>query len=64
VVPGSPDDKEARIDLGELPAGLRFVGILAMFPREDDKGTRKLLLSKDDLGTVLRVTGYHITREK
>jgi type VI secretion system VasD/TssJ family lipoprotein len=64
VFAGSADDKERSVELGELPDAVRFVGILALYPKEDDKGPRKLLLPKSELGTVLRFTGYHIQKEK
>ncbi len=64
VFAGSADDKERSVELGELPDAVRFVGILALYPKEDDKGPRKLLLPRSELGTVLRFTGYHIQKEK
>jgi type VI secretion system VasD/TssJ family lipoprotein len=64
VYPGSADDKEKEVQLGELPDAVRFIGILALYPKEDDKGPRKIVLPKADAGTVLRFTGYHIEKEK
>lgn len=64
VFPGAADDKVKEITLGELPESVRFVGILALFPKEDDKGPRKIILSKAEAGTVLKFTGYHILKEK
>jgi len=64
VFAGSADDKERSVELGELPEAVRFVGVLALYPKEDDKGPRKILLPKSELGTVLRFTGYHIQKEK
>jgi len=64
VFAGSADDKERSVELGELPDAVRFVGILALYPKEDDKGPRKLVIPKSELGTVLRFTGYHIQKEK
>jgi hypothetical protein len=64
VFAGSADDKERSVELGELPDSVRFVGVLALYPKEDDKGPRKLLLPRSELGTVLRFTGYHIQKEK
>ena len=64
VLAGSADDKERSVELGELPEAVRFVGVLALYPKEDDKGPRKILLPKSELGTVLRFTGYHIQKEK
>lgn len=64
VYPGSADDKEKDVQLGDLPEAVRFIGILALYPREDDKGPRKIVLPKAQAGTVLRFTGYHIEKEK
>jgi type VI secretion system VasD/TssJ family lipoprotein len=64
VFAGSVDDKERTVELGELPESVRFVGVLALYPKEDDKGSRKLVLPKSEIGTILRFTGYHIQQEK
>ena len=64
VFAGSADDKERTVELGELPESVRFVGILALYPKEDDKGPRKLVVPKAELGSVLRFTGYHVQVEK
>jgi type VI secretion system VasD/TssJ family lipoprotein len=64
VFAGSADDKERTVELGELPETVRFIGVLALYPKEDDKGARKMILPKADVGTVLRFTGYHVEREK
>jgi type VI secretion system VasD/TssJ family lipoprotein len=64
VYPGSADDREKEIKMGEMPESVRFIGILALYPKEDDKGPRKIVLPKADAGTILRFTGYHIAAEK
>jgi type VI secretion system VasD/TssJ family lipoprotein len=64
VFPGSADDPYKSVELGELPDHVRFVGILALYPKEDDKGPRKLTLPKSETGGVLRFTGYRIEKEK
>lgn len=64
VFPGSADDPYKTVELGELPEAVRFIGILALYPKEDDKGPRKFCLPKGEAGTVLRFTGYHIEKEK
>lgn len=64
VFPGSPDDADKEIVLGDLPTGVRFVGILALFPKEDDKGPRKLVLPADGAGkSVLVFSGFHISKK-
>jgi len=64
VQPGVADDKLVELNLGELPDSVRFIGFLALFPKEDDKGPRKLVLPKADAGKVLRLTGFHIQTDK
>ena len=64
VFPGSADDPYKSVELGELPDAVRFVGILALYPKEDDKGPRKMVLPKAETGTVLRFTGYRVEKEK
>ena len=64
VFPGSADDPYKTVELGELPESVRFIGILALYPKEDDKGPRKFCLPKGESGRVLRFTGYHIEKEK
>lgn len=64
VFPGSADESEKEIVLGELPAGVRFVGVMALFPKEDDKGPRKVTLPADATGkSVLMFSGYHISKK-
>src|SRR5579859_1003583 len=64
VQPGVADDKLVELNLGELPDSVRFIGFFALFPREDDKGPRKLVIPKKDAGTALRLTGFHIQTDK
>jgi type VI secretion system VasD/TssJ family lipoprotein len=64
VFPGSADDPYKSVELGELPDQVRFIGILALYPKEDDKGPRKLILPKSETSGVLRFTGYRIEKEK
>jgi type VI secretion system VasD/TssJ family lipoprotein len=64
VFPGGADDPYKKVELGDLPESVRFIGILALYPKEDDRGPRKLALPKAEAGTILRFTGYHIEKEK
>ena len=64
VFAGSGDDKERSVELGELPEMVRFIGVLALYPKEDDRGSRKIVLPKAEVGNVLRFTGYHVEKEK
>jgi len=64
VQPGVADDKLVELNLGELPDSVRFIGFFALFPKEDDKGPRKLVIAKKDAGNTLRLTGFHIQADK
>ncbi|HZE96176.1 MAG TPA: type VI secretion system lipoprotein TssJ [Planctomycetota bacterium] len=64
IQPGVADDKATEINLGDLPDSVRFIGVLGLFPKEDDKGPRKLAIAKANSGGILRLTGYHILAEK
>ena len=64
VYPGTADDKLNEINLGELPDSVRFVGVLALFPKDDEKGPRKIVMPKADASKVLRLTGYHLQADK
>ena len=64
VQPGVSDDKLVELNLGELPDSVRFIGFFALFPKEDDKGPRKLVIAKKDAGNALRLTGFHIQADK
>jgi type VI secretion system VasD/TssJ family lipoprotein len=64
VFPGAPDTPEVRIELGELPESVRFIGVLALFPKDDGKGPRKLAVARKEAGSrVLRLTGSHLELE-
>lgn len=61
VEPGADVDKPQEVWLGNLPGPVRFLGFLANFSKEDEMGSRKLLLKRDQaLGVLLRLTGYHM----
>jgi type VI secretion system VasD/TssJ family lipoprotein len=64
IQPGVAEDKPIEINLGDLPDSVRFIGLFALYPKEDDKGPRKLVIPRKEAGTVLRLTGYHIQAEK
>lgn len=64
VQPGVADDKLVEINLGELPDSVRFIGFFALFPKEDDKGPRKLVIAKKEAGSVLKLTGFHLQIDK
>ena len=41
-------DPESKIDLGALPADVRFVGVLARLPKQDPPVTRHIAVKKDE----------------
>jgi type VI secretion system VasD/TssJ family lipoprotein len=64
VFPGSAEEREKEVELGELPASVRFVGVFALYPKEDGKGPRKVTLAADRAGkSVLVFSGYHIAQK-
>jgi type VI secretion system VasD/TssJ family lipoprotein len=64
ILPGTAQDVPLQIELGDSPPSVRFIGVLALFPKQDDQGPRKLVLARGELGSGLLLTGYHIVREK
>ena len=64
IQPGVADDKPVELNLGDLPDSVRFIGFFALFPKEDDKGPRKLVIPRKDAGNALRLTGFHIQADK
>lgn len=65
VFPGPEESAPKDIEIGELPADCRFVGVLALFSKPDDKGPRHLVIpAKEAKGCLLRFTGSHVSLEK
>lgn len=64
VFPGRSEDAPRDVELGQLPPEVRFVGILALYSKTDDKGPRHLVLPRAEAhNRVLRFSGYHVTKE-
>ena len=64
VFPGRAEEAPKDVEIGELPADCRFIGILALFSKADDKGPRHLVIpAKDAKGRVLRFNGSHVGLE-
>jgi type VI secretion system VasD/TssJ family lipoprotein len=64
VFPGVSVDPEQRVELGDLPESVRFIGVLALFPKDDGKGPRKLVLPRKEAASrVIRLTGFHLELE-
>lgn len=64
VFPGRPEDAPQDVEIGKLPPEVRFVGILALYSKTDEKGPRHLVLPRGEADNrVLRFSGYHVARE-
>jgi type VI secretion system protein VasD len=64
VFPGREDEAPKEVEIGELPGECRFVGVLALFSKADDKGPRHLVIpAKEAKGRVLRFMGSHVNLE-
>jgi type VI secretion system VasD/TssJ family lipoprotein len=64
VFPGREDEAPKDIEIGELPADCRFIGVLALFSKADDKGPRHLVIpAKEAKGRVLRFNGSNVKLE-
>ncbi|HXX94661.1 MAG TPA: type VI secretion system lipoprotein TssJ [Planctomycetota bacterium] len=64
ILPGSVDGPSQKIEFGDAPGSVKVIGVLGLFPKGDDQGPRKLALGRNELGTSLKLTGYHLVREK
>jgi len=64
VVPGDAKQDPKEVNLGKLDLNARFVGILALFPKDDDKKARKEVVPTDEADDfVFVLTGYHIEKK-
>jgi type VI secretion system VasD/TssJ family lipoprotein len=54
-------DKGVKVDLGQLPADVRYIGIVAKLPKQDPPKTRHLVLPKDEADDgVFLVVDYEL----
>ena len=64
VFPGRAEDAPRDVEIGQLPPEVRFVGVLALYSKTDDKGPRHLVLPRDEANNrILRFSGYHVVKE-
>ncbi len=62
VFPQDPPGENKEVPLGVLPEATRFIGVLALYSKEDDKGPRRMVVAAAEAGSgVFELTGYHIT---
>jgi len=63
VFPGEAQDRPAEIDLGVLDQSVRFIGILALYSREEEGNPRKVVVPADEAGrSVWEFTGFRIRK--
>lgn len=63
ALPRDADGAPEEVDLGVLDPAAKFVGVLALFPKEDEKKLRKEIVPANEAsGTVIVLTGYHIEK--
>jgi type VI secretion system VasD/TssJ family lipoprotein len=61
VLPGNATDQPARIALGELAAGTRFIGIMALYAKTDARDSRIVVLPVGEAEKpVIEFSGYGI----
>lgn len=64
VFPGREEEAPKDVEIGELHAECRFVGVLALYSKADDKGPRHLVIpAKEAKGRILRFLGSHVKLE-
>jgi len=63
VFPGEAQDRPQEVDLGVLDASVRFVGILALYSREEEGQPRKVLVPAPEADDVVwEFTGFRIRK--
>ena len=56
---------EKKVDLGPIPAEVRFVGIMGMFGKREEKTERHFAVAKEDADDFLfELTGYTLRKKK
>jgi type VI secretion system VasD/TssJ family lipoprotein len=66
TVYGGPATAEPMpIELGDLNKDCRFIGIMALYPKSDGKGSQRVVVAASDAGSVtFELTGYRIEIKK
>jgi len=63
VFPGEAADRPQEVDLGRVDASVRFIGLLALYPREEPGQPRKVVVPVAEAGRAIwEFTGYRIRR--
>jgi len=60
TVYGGPANADPRpIELGDLNKDCRFIGIMALYPKQDGKGSQRVVVPASDAGSfVFELSGY------
>ena len=65
VFPAEASDKPKDVSLGTVPADVKFIGVMALYPKQEDKGERRVAVPAGDApGYVFEFTGYRIQLKK
>lgn len=66
TVYGGPATAEPMpIELGELNKDCRFIGVMALYPKSDGKGSQRVVVAAGNAGgAVFELTGYRIELKK
>ncbi|MCC6572565.1 MAG: type VI secretion system lipoprotein TssJ [Planctomycetes bacterium] len=65
VFPSEAGDKPKEVSLGTLAADVKFIGVMALYPKSEDKGERRVVVPVGDApGYVFEFTGYRIQLKK
>jgi type VI secretion system VasD/TssJ family lipoprotein len=61
VLPGSAGDQPQEVALGDLAAGTRFIGVMALYRKTAPDESRILVVPVDDIGSkVIELNGYGV----
>lgn len=63
VFPAEAQDKPQEVDLGRVEPSIRFIGLLALYPREEPGQPRKVTAPVSEAGRVIwEFTGYRVRK--
>lgn len=61
IFPAEAQDRPQEVDLGRLDPSVRFIGLLALYPREEPGKPRKIVVPVAEAGRgIWEFTGYHL----
>ena len=63
VYPGEAQDRPVEVDLGVLDPSVRFIGIMALYSREEEGNPRKVVVPVNEAkGVVWEFSGFRIRK--